>query len=104
MVLLEIFFRHLSLDDHEAGIDEGLFEELALEHPHEVFDSYIFSRRPFYYSSVCLYLLLLRKSLLWVGLALFSESLLVLLEQLCRLFESVLRILAVNAFVIKFSG
>ena len=38
MILLEILFSHFPLNDHQTGVDEGLLEELALEHSNEVFD------------------------------------------------------------------
>lgn len=38
LVFLEVLLGHLPLDDHETGVDEGLLEELTLEHADEVFD------------------------------------------------------------------
>jgi hypothetical protein len=43
MVLLEVLLCHFTLNDHQTGVDEGLLEELALEHSDEVLDSNVFS-------------------------------------------------------------
>ena len=101
MIFLEVLFRHLTLYNHETGVDEGLLEELTLEHPHKVLDSYIFARRSFNNTSVLLYLLLLSQRLLRIGLALLSQGGLVLLKELGGFFERILRILAVNALVVE---
>ena len=104
MVFLEILFSHFSLDNHQTGVDEGLLEKLTLEHSNQVFDADIFSRWTFDYTTVSLNLLLLDQCLLRIGLTLFSESCLMLLKQFGGLLESILGILAVDAFIIKFSS
>jgi|TARA_B110001450_G_scaffold237374_1_gene243562 hypothetical protein len=60
MVLLEVLFSHFPLNDHQTRVDERLLEELALEHSDKVFDTNVFTRGAFDYSSVGLDLLLLR--------------------------------------------
>ena len=72
MVLLEVLFCHFALNDHETCVDEGLLEQLALEHPHQVLDSNVFAGGPFDDASVGLDLLLCCQRLLRVGLALFD--------------------------------
>lgn len=83
VVFLEVLLRHLPLDYHKAGVDERLLKKLALKHPHQIFDSDVFSRGTFYDSAISLYLLLYHQSLLRVLLSLLLQSCLVLLEQLC---------------------
>lgn len=81
VILLEILLRHLSLYDHERGVDERLLEQLTLEHAHQVLDADVFARRSFDDSTVCLDLLLSYQRLLWVRLALLNQGLLVLVEK-----------------------
>jgi hypothetical protein len=104
LVFLEVLLSHLPLDDHETGVDEGLLEELALEHADEVFDPDVLSGGSLDDAAVCLDLLLLGKSLLWVGLRLLCEGSLVLLEELLRFFEGVLRVLTIDALVVELCG
>jgi hypothetical protein len=72
MVLLEVLFRHFTLNDHQTRVDERLLEELALEHSDEIFNTNIFTRGAFDYTTVGLNLLLLGQGLLWIGLALLG--------------------------------
>lgn len=90
MVLLEIFFCHFPLNDHQTGVDKGLLEKLTLEHSNQVFDANIFSRWTFYDASVSLDLLLLGQSLLRISLTLFGKSCLMFLEQFRGFLESIL--------------
>jgi hypothetical protein len=83
MVLLKVFFSHLSLNDHQTCVYEGLLKQLALKHADKVFNSDVFTRWAFYDPSVCLNLLLSRQRLLWISLALLYQGLLVLVKQLC---------------------
>jgi len=79
VVLLEVLLGHFPLNDHQTRVDERLLEELALEHSDKIFDTNVFSRGAFDYSSVGLDLLLLSEGLLGVGLALLCKGSLVLL-------------------------
>lgn len=102
VILLEVLFGHFSLYDHETCIDEWLFEQLTLEHAHQVLNTYVLTRWSLDDASVLLYLLLLSECLLRIGLALLLKGCLVLLQELCRLFESILWVLAIDAFVVEF--
>jgi len=102
VILLEVLFSHFSLYDHETCIDEWLFEQLTLEHAHQVLNTYVFTRWSLNDATVLLYLLLLSECLLRISLALLLKGCLMLLQQLCRLFESILRVLAINTFVVEF--
>ena len=103
MILLEVLLCHLPLYDHQAGVDKRLLEQLALKHSNQIFDANVLARRSLYDSTVRLDLLLLGQSLLRIGLALLLEGCLVLLKQFCRFFQSILRVLAVNAFIVELS-
>lgn len=103
LIFLEVFLRHLPLDDHETSINERLLEELTLEHSYEVLDSDVLARWTLDDATVSLDLLLLGQGLLRVGLCLLSQGSLVLLKQFLRFFEGVLRVLTIDAFVIEFS-
>lgn len=72
VVLLEVLLSHFPLDDHERSVDEGLLEQLRLEHPHQVLDADVLARRPLDDASVRLDLLLLSQGLLGVRLALLG--------------------------------
>ena len=104
LILLEVLLRHLPLDDHEARVDEGLLEQLALEHPHKIFNPDVLTGRPFDDSAVGLNLLLLCQCLLRIGLSLLLQGGLVLLEELLGFLERVLRVLAIDALVVEFCG
>ena len=64
VVLLEVLLSHFALNYHQAGVDERLLEELALEHSNQVFDSNILARRALNHATVCRNLLLLGQGLL----------------------------------------
>lgn len=104
VVLLEVFFGHFPLYYHKAGVYKGLFEELALEHADEVFNTNVLARGALDDATIRLDLLLLRECLLRVRLALLGEGSLVLLEELGRLFQGVLRVLTVDALVVELGG
>jgi putative NIF3 family GTP cyclohydrolase 1 type 2 len=74
MVFLEVLLSHLPLDNHQTGVDERLFKQLTLKHAHQVFNSDIFTRRPFDDSSVLKNLLLGSESKLRVCLTLLLKS------------------------------
>ena len=82
VILLEVLLGHFPLNDHETRVDERLFEQLALEHPHQVLYPDVLSRWSLYYASVCSYLLLLGQGLLRICLTLLGKSSLMLREEL----------------------
>lgn len=82
VVFLKVFLSHFALDDHQTRVNERFLEQLALEHPHQVFDSNVLATRTLDDSAVGLNLLLSCKCCLGVCLALFDQGLLVFVQQL----------------------
>jgi len=107
-LLLKEFFIHLSLYDHERCVYEGSLEQLALEHPYQVFDARILKRLLHHQL-----LLLLRVTyqcelpiccLIFRVLGVRGNCFEAILDDFSALSKGILGILAINALVVKFLG